>query len=40
MHGKNPIEKVVQQVRNTVDEHDARELERVVNNKGWQPRED
>jgi len=33
MHGKNPMEQVVQQVRDIVDEHDMRELERVAIDK-------
>lgn len=30
MHSKNPIEQIVQRVRNTIDEHDMRELEHVA----------
>jgi len=33
MHGKVPVEQVAQQVKETVDEHDVRELERVAKNK-------
>lgn len=33
MHGKNPIEQVMQQVRDIVDEHDVRELEGMETNK-------
>jgi len=33
MHDKKPVEEVVQQVRDTVDEHDIRELEHVATDK-------
>lgn len=33
MHGKRTIERRVQQVKETIDEHDMRELERVASNK-------
>lgn len=33
MHGKSSIEKIVQQVRDTIDEHDMRELENVATDK-------
>lgn len=33
MHGKETVERRVQQVRNTIDEHDMQELERVASDK-------